>query len=51
MSGDGAECILLLTIISVVYVAVWLSNIGSLMVVVSGMHELIQVSVGEGKIK
>lgn len=48
-SGDDAEYVLSLTVISLVYVSFWVLNMVSLMVVISGMHELIQVSVREGK--
>lgn len=37
--------------VSVVYVASSLLNMGSLVVIISGRHELIQISVGGGKNK
>lgn len=46
-SGDEAESVLLLTGNSTVGVGV--SNMGSNVVMVSGMHELTQVSVGRRK--
>ena len=48
-SVDNAECVLSLAIISVVYVAVSVSNMGSSVVIISGKHELTQVSVRGGK--